>query len=162
MSSLVCIYCLAGALLDHSQELNHHLLMQGRYRVRWSLKNSSAALAFCTHMMRRLRRVILLLLRWLVKLISNPRHERKELTVLVSHSTCQGFFHAIGESMGTCFCIWHFFSFSVSCGGGVQIDGFELRRTAIQMGARRLMKSCPPETHSTNPPDAEKCLIFTR
>lgn len=28
----------------------------------------------------------------------------------------------------------------------MQIDNFELRRTAIQMRVRRLMKSCPPET----------------
>lgn len=48
----------------------------------------------------------------------------------------------------------------------MQIDGFELRSTAIHgrgMGGEgrwRLMKSCPPETHLANSPDAEKCKVL--
>lgn len=80
----------------------------------------------------------------LIKLISNPRDGRGRSWI----SLCD-ILRAGAESTGTCFCMWHFFFFSpsspssVSCGGGVQIDGFELRRGAIQTRVRRLMKSSP-------------------
>lgn len=38
----------------------------------------------------------------------------------------------------------------------MQIDGFELRRMAIQTGAGRLMKSCPLETRAAESPGADK------
>lgn len=145
---------------------NQVLISQCRLGTGWGIVRKiptlEVASAVCTRMMRSLHRVILLLLCLLVKLISNPHHERKELTVLMSYYACQGFLSCHRGINGDLFLHVALFSFSVSCGGGVQIDGFELRRTAIQMGARRLMKSCLPETHSANSPHVEKCLILKR
>lgn len=69
------------------------------------------------------------------------------------------FFHAIGESVGTCFRLWHFFFFSLSpFPAEVVCKSTDLnwRRTAIQTGAGRLMKSCPLETNAAESPDADE------
>lgn len=107
---ITVIIMISYLLLGHCQELSPNPLM-GRHGIRQSLYKSGTgtSTAFCARMMRRLHRVILLLLCCLVKVISNPHHERKELTVLVSHYTRRGFFHAIRKSMATCFFMWHLF-----------------------------------------------------
>lgn len=44
----------------------------------------------------------------------------------------------------------------------VQINDFEPSWTVLQMGAKRVMKSCPPQTDMVNSINTEICTIFRK